>query len=155
MKKARDIERLVKLQEQLPLPQHVREIANIIGYSAAMRLVAELGGRSWEFAKGVNRPGQATVAALGEILGEEAADLLTSRVGGNKIYIPKCDTALRLLRDLEIHRQFEQAVREGVTANTVVAELARAFELSDRRVWDILKKPLSDALPTLQDSLFD
>ncbi|MFN9585507.1 MAG: Mor transcription activator family protein [Pseudomonadaceae bacterium] len=105
MKKVRDIERLVRMQEQLPLPKHVREIANIIGYSGAMRLVAELGGRSWEFAKGANLPGQAHVAALADILGDEAAGLMTSRGGGDKIYIPKGDTALRLLRDLEIHRQ--------------------------------------------------
>lgn len=155
MRTAIDLEQLAQMQEQLPLPQHVREIANVIGYAGAMRLVAELGGRSWEFAKGANRPGQAHVAALADILGDEAAEQLTSRVGGNKIYIPKCDAALRRLRDLEIHRQFEQAIREGVSANTVVAELARAFELSDRRVWDILKKPLSDAGPTQQSSLFD
>ena len=63
-------------------------------------------------------------------------------MGGEKIYIPQCAAALRRLRDMEIHRQFEQGVREGVSANTLVAELARAYKLSDRRVWEILKLPL-------------
>lgn len=137
-----DIEQLQRMQEQLPLPAHVREIARVVGLPNALRLVSELGGTTWEFAKGANRNGQIKVAALGDILGEEGAALLTIHLGGGKVYIPQCAAALRQLRDLEIHRQFEQAVREGVSANIVVAELARTYKLSDRRIWIILKKPL-------------
>ncbi|TWC35078.1 Mor transcription activator family protein [Pseudomonas sp. SJZ079] len=144
--KPKDIEQLQALQEQLPLPAHVREIARVVGLPSALRLVQELGGTTWEFAKGANRNGQIRVAALSDILGEEAAQRLTSHLGGEKIYIPRCAAALRRLRDLEIHRQFEQAVREGVSANTVVAELARAYGLSDRRVWKVLKAPSGAAL---------
>lgn len=148
MKRGGGIEQLQEL-----LPAQVREIARIVGLPNAMRLVNELGGTSWEFALGANRDGQIRIAALGDIVGEEAAALLTSHMGGDKIYIPRCAAALRRVRDLEINRQFEQAVREGVTANTVVAELARAYKLSDRRVWIILKQPLSE--PVQQPGLFD
>lgn len=140
-------------QLQELLPQQVLEIARVVGMPAALRLVDELGGTTWEFAQGANRNGQIRVAALGDIMGEEAAQLLTSHLGGEKIYIPQCSAALRRLRDLEMHRQFEQAVREGVTANTVVAELARAYKLSDRRVWVILKQAIEPAQP--QGGLFD
>lgn len=126
------------------LPVQVQEIAELIGLPDALRLVEQLGGTTWEFAKGRNRDGQIRVAALGDLLGEETATRLTGHLGGEKLYIPKCDAALRRLRDLEMNRQFEQAVREGVSANTVVNELARAYKLSDRRVWKILKQPLSD-----------
>lgn len=51
-------------------------------------------------------------------------------------------TALRRLRDLGIHRQFEQEVRKGVSANAAVAALARENKLSDRWIWEILKQPL-------------
>ena len=130
-------------QVRAMLPEQVRDIAELIGLPDALRLVEQLGGTTWEFAKGRNRSGQIRIAALGDLLGEETAARLTSHLGGEKIYIPKCDAALRRLRDLEINGQFEQAVREGVSANTVVNELARAYKLSDRRVWDILKQPLS------------
>ncbi|MDF3931378.1 Mor transcription activator family protein [Pseudomonas citronellolis] len=136
------------------LPAQVLEIAEVVGMPAALRLVAELGGTTWEFAKGGNRSGQIRVAALADVIGDEAAQLLTSRVGGTSVYIPRCDAALRRLRDLEIHRQFEQAVREGVSANTVVAELARTYQLSDRRIWIILKQVLPEPYPTSAD-LFD
>jgi Mor family transcriptional regulator len=142
-----DMERVQAL-----LPQQVREIARVVGLPGALRLVDELGGTTWEFAKGANRIGEIRVAALADILGEEAAAVLTRHMGGEKIYIPRCSTALRSLRDAEIHRQFEQAVREGVTANTVVAELARAYKLSDRRIWLILKQPPAES--STQGSLF-
>ncbi|MOA63176.1 hypothetical protein D3C78_1888090 [compost metagenome] len=49
------------------------------------------------------------------------------------------------MRDLEINAQFVQGVREGVSANTLVAELARTYKLSDRRIWEILKQPSPEA----------
>lgn len=139
-------------QMQALLPQQIHEIAQVIGLPGALRLVQELGGTTWEFAKGANRNGEIRVAALADLLGEELARRLTQHMGGEKIYIPQCTTALRRLRDLEIHRQFEQAVHEGVAANTVVAELARTYKLSDRRIWLILKQPLGLAMK--QGALF-
>lgn len=130
---------LEQVRDQLPAV--VLEIADAVGMSAALQLVEELGGTSWEFAKGANRNGRIKVAALADIIGDEAAQRLTERVKGNNIYIPRCAVALRRLRDLEINQQFVQAVREGVSANTVVADLARTNRLSDRQIWNILKQP--------------
>lgn len=123
------------------LPAAVQRIAEVVGLPATMKLVAAWGGTSWYFARGIGRHGQARVAALAEIVGEEAAGRLAFYMHEREtVYIPKCDAALKHLRDTEIHRQFDQAVREGVSSNTVVAELARTYELSDRHVWRILKE---------------
>ncbi len=132
-------------QVEALLPRQILDIAGAVGMPTAMRLVEELGGTSWEFAKGSNRNGLIRVAALADILGEEAASTLTRHLGGEKIYIPRCADALRRLRDLKIHRQFEEAVRKGASANAAVAALAREFKLSDRWVWEILKQPLEQA----------
>jgi len=129
-------------QVEALLPRQILDIARAVGMPTAMRLVDELGGTSWEFAKGSNRNGLIRVAALADILGEDAARLLTQHMGGEKIYIPRCAEALRRLRDLGIHRQFEQEVRKGVSANAAVAALARENKLSDRWIWEILKQPL-------------
>lgn len=133
------------------LPGQVLEIAQVVGMNAALRLVSELGGTTWEFSRGKGRNGQIKVAALVDIIGDEAAQRLTARLGGETIYIPRCDAALRRLRDLEIHRQFEQAVREGVGARVVVAELARTYQLSDRRIWIILDQVLPPPLDSTPD----
>lgn len=131
-------------QVQNLLPQQIQDIAAAIGLPATQRLVEQLGGTTWTVAKGVRRLGVIRQEALKEIIGENAASIMAERWSNVPMYIPKCDTALRRLRDLEINRQFEQGVREGISANTLVAELARSNELSDRRVWDILKQPLSE-----------
>lgn len=123
------------------LPKQLLEIAEAIGLPATQRLVNELGGTTWPVAKGVRRLGIIRHAALTGVVGGEAADILAKHWGSVPLYIPKCDMALRRLRDMEINSQFEQGVREGVSANTLVAELARSYKLSDRRVWDILKQP--------------
>jgi hypothetical protein len=129
-------------QVEALLPRQILDIAASVGMPTAMLLVEQLGGTSWEFAKGSNRNGLIRIAALADILGEEAASKLTRHLGGEKIYIPRCADALRRLRDLKIHRQFEEALLKGASANTAVAALAREFKLSDRWVWEILKQPL-------------
>lgn len=124
------------------LPRQLVEIAEAIGLPATQRLVEELGGTTWTVAKGVRRLGIIRHEALKDIVGEQAAAIMIERWANIPLYIPKCEAAVRRLRDLEINRQFEQGVREGVSANTLVAELARANKLSDRRIWEILKQPL-------------
>jgi hypothetical protein len=135
-----DLERVRSL-----LPQQIQDIANAIGLPATQRLVEELGGTTWPVAKGVRRLGIIRHEALKEVVGEDAANILAERWGNVPLYIAKCDGPLRRVRDLEINRQFEQAVRDGVSANAVVTELARAYSLSDRRIWEILKQPTPEA----------
>lgn len=123
------------------LPQQIKDIADAIGLAATQRLVEQLGGTTWPVAKGVRRLGVIRHEALKEVVGEDAANIMSVRWGNVPLYIAKCDAPLRCLRDLEIHRQFDQAAREGVSANTVVNEMARSYKLSDRQIWKILKRP--------------
>ncbi|MBH2032412.1 MAG: hypothetical protein I8H73_06130 [Pseudomonadales bacterium] len=127
------------------LPTQLLEIAEAIGLPATQRLVDELGGTTWPVAKGVRRLGIIRHAALVDVVGEQAAEIMASRWADVRLYIPKCDAALRCMRDHEINSQFEQGVREGISANTLVNELARSYKLSDRRIWEILKQPSGEA----------
>src|SRR5690606_5566512 len=131
------------------LPRQRVEIAEAIGLPATQRLVEALGGTTWTVAKGVRRLGIIRHEALKEVIGEQAATIMAERWANVPLYIPKYDAAIRRLRDLEINRQFEQGVREGISANTLVAELARSYKLSDRRVWEILKQPSPEAMGDL------
>ena len=127
------------------LPRQLLEISEAIGLPAAQRLVEELGGTTWPVARGVRRLGIIRHEALKEVVGETAANIMAERWANVPLYIPKCDAALRRVRDLEINRQYVQGVREGISANTLVAELARTYKLSDRRIWEILKQPEPEA----------
>ena len=123
------------------LPQQVLDIAEAIGMPATQRLVEELGGTTWSVSQGKRRSGLGRHEALVEIVGLEAAQIMAKHWANVPLYIPRCDVALRSLRDYKINTEFEQGVREGISANTLVAELARSNQLSDRRIWEILKTP--------------
>lgn len=131
------------------LPKQLLEIADAIGLPAAQRLVEELGGTTWPVAKGVRRLGIIRHEALKEVVGETAANIMAEHWANVPLYIPRCDAAMRRVRDLEINRQYVQGVREGISANTLVAELARTYKLSDRRIWEILKQPEPEAMGDL------
>ena len=132
------------------LPRQVLEISEAIGMPATQRLVDALGGTTWPVAQGKRRLGIIRHEALVEVIGVEAAQIMAKHWANVQLYIPRCDAALRSLRDHQINQQFEQGVREGISANTLVAELARGNQLSDRRIWEILKMPTSqDTTPDL------
>lgn len=123
------------------LPRQVLDIAEAIGMPATQRLVNELGGTTWPVAQGKRRQGIIRHAALVDVVGVEAAEIMAQRWANVQLYIPRCDAALRAVRDFNINAEFVQGVREGISANTLVAQLARSNELSDRRIWEILKSP--------------
>ena len=112
------------------LPARILEIAKAIGLPATQRLVEKLGGTTWTPAQGVRQLGVVRNEALADIIGNDAARILAERWANVPIYVPRCEAALQRLRDLEINAQFEQGVREGVGAKTLVAELARSYQLS-------------------------
>lgn len=142
---------LTQLQDLLP--PNVQDMAQRIGLPATLVVVERMGGTTWRIAEGRTAEGEAKRAALADLIGSELEQLLHREYSGEEIYLARCHKALLHWRDLAIHQRFEQGVREGVTARTLVAELAREFQLSDRRIWDVLKHhPLSTS--TEQGTLF-
>lgn len=131
---------LKNLQELLP--EHVRDMVTRIGLPATMRVVHHLGGITWRIAEGRTAEGESKRAALADIVGSDIEELLHREYAGEEIYVARCHLALLQWRNIEINQRFEQGVREGLSARSLVAELAREYRLSDRRVWIILKKHL-------------
>ncbi|RUI34564.1 Mor transcription activator family protein [Pseudomonas aeruginosa] len=130
-----------RLQDQLP-PQ-IQEMVARIGLPATLIVVSRLGGTTWRVAKGKTQSGEAKRAALAEIVGSEVEELLHREYAGEILYLAQCKAAGLQWRNMDIHARFEQGIRKGIPANTLVAELARECQISDRRVWTILKQPLS------------
>ncbi|CDM42408.1 Mor transcription activator family protein [Ectopseudomonas oleovorans] len=140
---------LSQLQELLP--ENVRDMAARIGLPATLRVVERMGGTTWRVAEGRTPEGEAKRAALADIVGSDIEEMLHREYAGDEFYLARCHAAVLRWRNLEIHQRFEQGVREGLTARTLVAELAREYRLSDRRVWIILKEHLP---PVEQGTLF-
>jgi len=75
-------------------------------------------------------------------VGDAVADRLIRHFGGGILYVPRCDMALTEATYRSIRRDFDRATRPGGQSSVqVVGELALRYGYSDRRIWDILKRP--------------
>ncbi len=124
------------LVAEAELPETAQEIVRLIGLPRAIDLFKALGGISFPAPHGRhnNRFGELRFEMLAGCVGVDAANVLCREFGGTVFYIPKCQQALQSIRDRRIVRESDNG--------TSVEELALRYRLSDRRVKDILKKPL-------------
>ncbi|WP_160795915.1 Mor transcription activator family protein [Craterilacuibacter sinensis] len=134
------------------LPESIRDIAQLIGFPAALALVQAMGGTTFKVPKGRTPEGIALFQWVSEIIGQREAGVIARHYGGSVIYIPRCYDALLELRDRELRARFD-SLTTGQSANISVRELAGRFKLADRTIWRILKRPSRVPDPT-QPSLF-
>ncbi|PXX79258.1 Mor transcription activator family protein [Rivihabitans pingtungensis] len=128
-------------QVQHLLPASAQTLAELIGLPATLKLVSELGGRTWSFVKHQRNPREEG-DALAQIVGEREAELLTHHFAGDAdVHIPLCKAALRELRDREIRARFDEMTMEHhYSARQAVAELAGCYGIASRHVWRLLKQ---------------
>lgn len=126
---------------QALLPATVQEMIATIGLTPTMKLVAEYGGTTIKPPKGQdnNREGAARFEELAEEIGHDNAQMLIKAYGGEDVYIPKCEKALRRLRNLHICADYDLLCRE-LGGEGAVMKLARKYKLSDKQVWIVLKR---------------
>ena len=73
-------------------------------------------------------------------LGVACLRKLMAIFGGTSIYVPRCTALMNRLRQRNIIKDFSHRTRRGSSSTAAVANLARRHGISDRRVWQILKK---------------
>lgn len=97
---------------------------------------------------GKNKDGEAAAAEMmpgdlrevAELIGIKFTLALVERFGGAYIRVPRCENFYRILRDNKIRAAYD----DGAVS---IRELARRYEMSDRRISDILNCA-SKILPT-------
>ncbi len=141
-------------QLQALLPASVRDMAQRIGLPATLVVVNRLGGIPWLIAEGRGSRGRARRAALAKLVGNDIEEQLHTHYRGEEIYLPRCHLALLQVRNNEIILHFEQGLRDGRSARSLLVELARKYELSSRWVWEIVNQPSSDHSLAIQPTLF-
>jgi len=119
------------------LPPSVQDMVGVVGLTAALAIVEERGG--------IRLCVPAQVRAdhwLMQKIGAEAFARLVQVYAGEEIEIPKCDAALRALREHEI-----------VNSDESNARLARRYGYTERGIRK-LKRRVRNAAPDEQQSLF-
>jgi Mor family transcriptional regulator len=80
-------------------------------------------------------------------IGFQLAEFVRTRWGGHKIYISKAESYMLSRRDLEIWHAFD-----GTTAK--IAELATKYNLSEMRIYQIIKRVKTEELRHRQPDFF-
>lgn len=129
------------------LPDSIFEIANLIGIAKAMQLVQAFGGTELRVPVGMEN--SMTEQALIHAVGDETAQLLMEVYGGDRLYIPRCEVALKDWRDNRLIGEIRHAVMNGMSQTRAIRQLAIQYELSERRIYELLKERLPQQQPRL------
>ena len=135
------------------LPDSVITIAELIGFPATAELLRVLGGTTFPVGKGLRAMGAGRAKLLKETIGEENARLMTAHFGGEVLYLPRCDRALRELRNRAFFSEFDELKSTGVSTPKIMTELCPKYGFSDRFAWSILKE-FNERSLSQQESLF-
>lgn len=118
----------------IKLPASLDEVLEAIGEASTLKLVEAFGGTTQRLPAIRNATDDHDLA---KIIGKEKLHQLVSAIGASRyVYIPRCTDGIREGRDRQIVRKYT----EGET----VERLAKEYILSDRQVWNILKKTEMD-----------
>jgi hypothetical protein len=116
------------------LPESAQEIALIIGVENLERFIKEFGGTTFKFSKGRN------FTHLKNVIGEESAEKIQKFFANEEVYIPLCQTALRVLRNYRIKADFiYYTQKQGLSGRKSMLHLAPKYQLSNRTLWEIIK----------------
>ncbi|MGK3122890.1 Mor transcription activator family protein [Candidatus Pantoea formicae] len=135
------------------LPDSVITIAELIGFPATAELLRVLGGTTFPVGKGLRAMGAGRAKLLKETIGEENARLMTAHFGGEVLYLPRCDRALRELRNRAFLGEFENLKNSGLSTPRIMTQLCPKYGFSDRFAWGIISQSKNDS-GFNQDSLF-
>lgn len=137
------------------LPETAKSILDVIGIVDTIKLVRKYGGNPLLIPK-VRHCGNA-INYLVDVIGEASAFQLIEHFRGERIYLPRCDYALRKLRN----DQFVQAVNDYViehkaSQDQALFALCPQFGITYRSAFYIMKnnKVEKKLAQVVQDRLF-
>lgn len=115
------------------LPDSAFELVDVLGWPAAMRLVSLFGGVSVSGTSGRARERTGGVhQMLREALTEDEVKKLIRHYGSEGFYIPRCDVALRVLRNARFIADLDASVAGGLSVRQALARLCPRYGFSDR-----------------------
>ncbi|MGQ2260140.1 hypothetical protein ACS899_05045 [Salmonella enterica] len=122
------------------LPDVVIEIISVIGLNPAMKLIKSFGGTTFPIGKGIRFLGGSNAKKLRAILSEDEIKELSFYFSGSPVYIPRCDRALREVRNRAFIKDYHSMRQAGASSLECMRELPLKYEFTDRYGWALLKK---------------
>lgn len=136
------------------LPQAVIQIADLIGFPATEQLLTAFGGTTFPIGKGLRALGATRAALLRDTIGDDKTQLLLKTFGGEVLYLPRCDRALRELRNRRFLAEFAEVRHHGQSSLMAMTLLCPKYGFSDRFGWQLLAAQREHESHSNQHELF-
>ena len=116
------------------LPETVQQMVDLVGFPAVEKIITNFGGATFRFTDGVHY-----FPKLKALIGLESAVKLREAFRGEWVYIPRCETALRVLRNYRFKADFDCLTQHlNKSGRMAMLELCHKYQLSDRSGWEIV-----------------
>ncbi|MCW8351236.1 hypothetical protein [Citrobacter portucalensis] len=122
------------------LPDMVIEIIALIGLNSTMKLIKSFGGTTFPIGKGIRFLGGSNAKRLRAILSEAEIKELSIYFDGVPLYLPRCDRALREIRNRVFLKEYHAMKDAGASSLQCMRELPPKYGFTDRYGWELLKK---------------
>lgn len=116
------------------LPETVQQMVDLVGFPTVEKIITNFGGATFRFTDGVHY-----FPKLKALIGLESAVKLREAFRGEWVYIPRCETALRVLRNYRFKADFDCLTQHlNKSGRMAMLELCPKYQLSDRSGWEIV-----------------
>jgi hypothetical protein len=116
-------------------------LIHVLGYATTARLINRFGGVSLAAKSGERKEQTGGVfALLRDEFNEQEVQKLIDYIGGEHFYIPRCDVALRQLRNARFIAAVAERQEMGLSIRQAMAVLCPQFGISDRLGWELISQ---------------
>lgn len=122
------------------LPRTARDLVDLIGLPATLRLIEARAGQVLAIPKCKRARGQARLVDLADIVGMIAAKKIAQCYGGEYLTVPQCKRAIAAVRDGHLQARFDELLKAGVGARRIANQLAGEYTVDVSTVWRISKR---------------
>nr|WP_318382487.1 Mor transcription activator family protein [uncultured Enterobacter sp.] len=122
------------------LPPVVIELIELIGYRHVAILIKKFGGISFPVTQKTRTNGNRLADLLTQELPDDSVKLIIERFGGDVLYIPRCDAALRELRNRRFLNEYRNTIASGESGRFALMHLCPRFGFSDRYAQRVIAK---------------
>lgn len=134
------------------LPESAKALIHVLGYAATTKLINRFGGVTLAAKSGAARERSGGVhALLREVLSDEESQKLIAYLGADQFYIPRCDAALRQLRNARFIVALAEQQELGLSLRQAMALLCPEFGISDRQGWKLISEKMASFTPPQSD----
>lgn len=128
------------------LPESAKALITVLGYATTIKLINRFGGTTLSQKSGMAQERTGGVhRLLREVLNDEESKKLIAYLGSDQFYIPRCDVALRELRNARFVADVAKCQTEGLSIRQAMGVLCPTYGISDRQGWklinDRMRKP--------------